>query len=302
MCRCGARTRACRLVSDPALVSRRDFHVLAVLGYRTSSDVDALTLEQHGDLFVGERFRAVLILDHLLHLALQQQQRSTAAGGTLHGFREEIAQLENTLRRMHILAGHGAADGRRMYADFFGDFLDHHRLQLIKSLRQELGLAPHDRLANFQDGLLPLLDILHELDSRGVALANIVAHFFRGALVAIEHFPVLRVQAELRHILIIHLDDVIVAILDEINVGLHHAGARAGIPQAGTWIEVLDHADGNFDVLHRPSESLGNFLVLSGFEQAELVGNDLPGYAALSVDALNLKQKTFAEVARADPG
>src|ERR1035437_1559958 len=42
-------------------------------------------LQHRGDLFVGQRVRAVLFLDHLLHLALEQQQRRIAPQGPLHG-------------------------------------------------------------------------------------------------------------------------------------------------------------------------------------------------------------------------
>ena len=66
-------------VPDAPLVCRGNFHVLAVLRYRAASDVDALGFEQGGDLFVGERLCAVLFLDHLLHLAFQEQKRSGPA-------------------------------------------------------------------------------------------------------------------------------------------------------------------------------------------------------------------------------
>ena len=85
--------------------------------------------------------------------------------------------------------------------------------------------------ADALDGLLALLDVLHQHDRRCVAVADVIAHFLRRAVVAIQHLAILRVQAQLRNFLIVHLDDVIVAILDEINIRLH--GARARAPNNG---------------------------------------------------------------------
>ncbi len=42
-----------QLVFNPALVGARDAHVFPVLGYRAASDLDALRLEDAGDLLVG---------------------------------------------------------------------------------------------------------------------------------------------------------------------------------------------------------------------------------------------------------
>ena len=100
---------------------------------------------------------------------------------SLHGFREEVAQFENALRRVGVLARDRAADGRRVNADLLGHILDHHGLQVIDAVVEKLRLPPHNRLANFQDGLLALLDVLHQLDGRGVALLDVIADFLAGS-------------------------------------------------------------------------------------------------------------------------
>ena len=169
-------------------------------------------------------------------------------------------------------------------------------------MAEEIRLAPHDGLADFEDGLLALLDILHQLDGRGVALAHVVADFLGGAVVAIEHAAVLRVQAKLRHVLVVHLDDVIVAIFDEIDVRLHHPRAGARIAQAGPRIQVLDHLHGDLDVLERPPQHLGQFLVLPHLQQPQVVGDDLPGDAALAVHAFDFQQQALPQIARAHAG
>ena len=195
---------------------------------------------------------------------------------------------------MYVLAGDGAADGGGVDADFFGHVLDHHRLERIEAVGEKFGLAAHDGLADLEDGLFALLDVLHQLNGGGVAFADIIANFLGGALIAVQHAPVLGVQAELRHVLVIHLDDVIVAVLDEGNVRLDHPRARSGITQPGPRIEVADHVDGNLDVLGGPSQQARHLLVLAGFEQAHVAGDDLPGDAALAVDTFDLQQHALA--------
>ena len=88
---------------------------------------------------------------------------------------------------MRVLAGYGAADSGRMHANIFGDFLDHHRLQLVNAALQEIELAPHDRLADFEDGLLALLDVLHELDRAGISFLDVIADFLIRLLIPVEH-------------------------------------------------------------------------------------------------------------------
>src|ERR1051326_3180051 len=89
----------------------RNFHVFAVFGHRAPGDIDTFGLQQQGDLFIGERLAAILFLDHLFHLALEQQQRCRSARGSLHCFREEIAQLEHALRYFFSEAVQGPSGG-----------------------------------------------------------------------------------------------------------------------------------------------------------------------------------------------
>ena len=72
----------------------------------------------------------------------------------------------HALRRVRVFAGHGAAHRRRMHADFFGHFLDHHGLQGVRPVIEKFALARDDGLADAQDGVLALLDVLHQLDRR----------------------------------------------------------------------------------------------------------------------------------------
>ena len=111
-------------------------------------------------------------------------RRSVAALGTVHALAEEVAQFEHSLRSVGILAGHGAAHGGRMHADFFRHLLDHHRLQLVDASFQEILLPGHDRVANLHDGLLALLDVLDQLDRALVALFDVIARVLVVAVLA----------------------------------------------------------------------------------------------------------------------
>ena len=62
-----------------------------------------------------------------------------------------------------------------MHPDFFRHFLDHHGLEVIDAMFQEVPLAEHDGVADLGDGLLALLDVLDELDGALVALFDVVA-------------------------------------------------------------------------------------------------------------------------------
>ena len=68
----------------------RDAHVFPVFRDRTASDLDALRLEDVGDLLVGVRVGRVLLLDELLDPALQDEQRSAATLRAIHAFAEEV--------------------------------------------------------------------------------------------------------------------------------------------------------------------------------------------------------------------
>src|SRR5580698_720082 len=129
-----SKRRVQQLVLHSALVGARDAHVFPVLRDRAASDLDALRLEDAGDLLVGQRPGWVFVLDELLDPALQDQQRGATALRTVDALAEEVAEFENSLRSVCVFIGYGPADGRRMHADLFGDFLDHHRFELVDTV------------------------------------------------------------------------------------------------------------------------------------------------------------------------
>src|SRR5260370_20101788 len=143
---------------------------------------------------------AVFLFNHFLDFALQDEQRHYASGGPLNSLGEEIAQLEYTLRSVRVLAGHRSADRGWMYAHLLGHLFDHHRLQLIDPVSQEIALALHNALADLEDSMLALLDVLHELDGRRVPFLHVIPDFLACAVIALEHTAVIGVETELRHI------------------------------------------------------------------------------------------------------
>ena len=162
-------------------------------------------------------------------------------------------------------------------------------------------LAPNNGLADFQDRLLPLLDIFHQLQRGSVLLLDVIADFLARLLIAIEHVPVLRIHPKLRNIVVVELDDIVVRILRDVNIGLDNPRTLARVSQTGPRIQMPDHIDRDLNVLHRSSELLRHLLKLPRFEQPQVVGNDLPGDTAFAVPALDLEQQALAHIASGDP-
>jgi len=152
---------------------------------------------------------------------------------------EEVAQLEHSLRRVRVLVGDRARDRRRVHPDLLRHFLDHHRLQLVHALVQELALPLHDRVAHLHDGLLALLDVLDQLDRRLVPLLHVVPDVLLRR-VAMQQLAVRRVQPQHRHVVFVHQDQVLVALLDERHVRLDQPRLHLVVAQPRLGIEPLD--------------------------------------------------------------
>src|SRR4051812_13077616 len=97
------------LGAHATLVCRRDFHIFSIFSHGAPSDLNTLSLEPGSNLFVCQRMCWALISDHLFHPPLHDKERGSASGRTLHGFRKEIAQFEDTLGRVSIFVRYGPA-------------------------------------------------------------------------------------------------------------------------------------------------------------------------------------------------
>ena len=79
-------------------------------------------------------------------------------GDTTNARVEEILQLEQALRGVHVLVGRDARNGRLVHANGLGHVTQDHRLQMSHTLLEEIPLFLDDALGNANDGLASLLD------------------------------------------------------------------------------------------------------------------------------------------------
>src|SRR6266545_3620028 len=107
----GRRRYLKALLFHASLMRTGDAHVFAVLCHRAARDLDALRLQDAGDLLISQRTGWIFLVDQLLYASLQNEQRCVAALRPLHTFGEEIPQFEHSLRGVGVLAGYRATDG-----------------------------------------------------------------------------------------------------------------------------------------------------------------------------------------------
>src|SRR5215469_6825705 len=262
------------LFLDPALVRARDAHVFAVFGYGAAGHLNALRLQDAGDLLVGQRASGIFFLDEFFDTAFEDQERCAAALRSLHALAEEISQLEYALWRVGIFVGHSTAYRGRMHADFFGHLLDHHGFELIDTPFEEVLLAGDDGVADLGDGLLALLDILDELDGALVTLFDVVARALFVAAVAGDELLVGRIEAELGQVFVIHDDQPLVPMLDECNVRLDQTSLDLVVTQARARIERPNVIEGSLYSLNRTANRLGDFFVLLTLKAAQVAVHD----------------------------
>src|ERR1035441_8713192 len=78
-----------------SLVCAGNLHIFPVFRDGSASNLDALRLQNAGNLFVGQLPAAIFPSNQLLDAALQDQQRSAPALRALHALGEKIPQFEN---------------------------------------------------------------------------------------------------------------------------------------------------------------------------------------------------------------
>ena len=149
-------------VEDLALVRRGDLQLLAVLRDRAAREHEALALQDADDLRVAERLARVLGLDDLADPLLDRDRRDALAVRAADAAVEEVLHLEHALRRVHVLVGHHAADGRLVHADVVGDVAQHERPQVLDAVVEEVPLEIDDARGDLVDRLLALLDRLDQ--------------------------------------------------------------------------------------------------------------------------------------------
>ena len=103
---------------------------------------------------------------------------------------------------------------------------------------EEIRLPADNRVADAQHRFLPLLDVLNQLQGRGISLLHIVADLFVWFPVAIHNPPKLSVQAELRYVLLVQVDNVGVAPFFDTYIGFHLTLPPARVSQTRSRIQV----------------------------------------------------------------
>src|SRR4030095_1169727 len=113
-------------------------------------------------------------LNVLLYLPLHDQQRRVAAHRSIDGFGEEVAQLDHALSGMGEFVGDRTAHCRRMHTKLSSHVFDHHRLETVDPVVEELRLTTDDGLANLDNDVLPLFEVLEKLKGIAEAVPEII--------------------------------------------------------------------------------------------------------------------------------
>src|SRR6266849_8038830 len=101
----------------PSLVRGENAELLPVLGYRAPRDGEALPAQDLGDLLVGQRLARVLGGHEVPDVLLDGDGGDHLPGVRGDAAVEEVLELEEPLRRLHVLVGGHAADGGLVHAD-----------------------------------------------------------------------------------------------------------------------------------------------------------------------------------------
>src|SRR5438309_9207893 len=219
---------------------------------------------------------------------------------------------------MRVFARNGAADGGGMDAHFLGHFLDHHRLEVVRSMLQELLLVLDNRLADPQNRVLSLLYALHKLQSGAEALFDVVAYFPISG-VAGQQPSIDGTQPKLWHVVFIHKNVPSVIHFAKVNVGFDESRLRFVVAESWTGVEAANDIHGPLDQLNGSIQSSRHFLELIPLQQfrqralwtlllflrrchgpfGHAFRDDLLSQSVLRVERSKLYEQAFPQVARA---
>ena len=130
-------------------------------------------------------------------------------GGLIAG-REKIFHLEHALRRGHVFAGDGAADGGLVHADRVGDLHHRHRFQLRRAVIEEIALPRNDLVRDVRNRLLALVDRFDQEFSASDFIADVILHF--AAIAVLRHDVLVGVaDAQMRNLFAVE-DDLVFAV------------------------------------------------------------------------------------------
>src|SRR5207249_3121828 len=84
--------------TDATLMCTWNLQIFAIFRNAAAGDRNALFFQHLGNLFVRQGTSRIFQLDKLFYLTFHDQQRCSVAHGAVDRFREEVPQLEYTLR------------------------------------------------------------------------------------------------------------------------------------------------------------------------------------------------------------
>ena len=184
-----------------------------------------------------------------------------------------------------------------MHPHLFRHFLDHHGLQVIRPVIQEVRLAPQDGLAHAQNRVLALLDVFHQLNGRRESLFHVIADVAVGGI-AHQQAAVGGIQPELRQVIIVHEDLPLAVHFAELHIGFHQPRLSLVVAQARLGIEPLDHVHGALHELHGTVQRPRHFLELVVLQQLQVFRDDLLRQGVLRINHLQLEQEALLQIPR----
>ena len=100
---------------------------------------------------------------------------------------EEVLQLEQAVRRGHVLAGDSARDGGQVHAELDRDVFEPQRPEQAVPVLEELRLHLQDDLRDPGDRVLAPVDVLDEALRRADLVLQVASRLVIGGRAALEH-------------------------------------------------------------------------------------------------------------------
>src|SRR5262245_8588891 len=281
------------------LVRRQDPQLLAIFGDGAPGDGEPLPLQRLGDLLIGERLAAVLAGDHVADRLLDRHRRDHRAVLGGDAAVEEELQLEEALRRLHVLIGGDPADGGLVHADVVAHVAQGEGAEERQALVEELALEVHQALRDLPERPLTLLHALDQPHSGAELLLDVLL-----GLVARppQERAVERVHPQARDALLVEDHHVVLAHLLDRHVGYHVARVVDGDAPARLGLEGLDLFDRFHDPLDRQLHGPRDLGVAAPLQVFEVLLHDLYRHRVRLRVGGELQEQALLHATRGDPG
>ncbi len=216
---------------------------------------------------------------------------------------EEVLELEQAVRRRHVLAGHSARDGRQVHADLDGDVLEAQRPQQALAVLEELALHLEDDLRDARDRVLAPVDVLDEALRRADLVLEVLAGLVVGGRAALEHRAVPRRHAQRGNRLVVRGDEPLVIEPAQRHVGNDVARRRTRRERAGRpRIQRAQHVHETAHLVLVDLERPRDLAVVVRRHVVEVALDDASQKRLVEAQELHLQAQRLGEIPRADAG